>query len=757
MTTLPQTSPVRYTRPATSGVPSLAGSGGAMGGGPIAPGTSMTASDVFRVLRQNLWLILAALVLSAIVGVALHFYLLRYHPKYTSQGWVQVGVPTVFDPIGTIKVPGLSDTTIEYEQRTQVQLLRSDGLWSDVLSQANNPIRETAWFRQFEQKSASSRGGEGTDAASLAKDDLEDNFSVTPIPDSKLILVSMRAPRAEDAKAIVSAITDAHLENQRRINNNRNNNEAALRRQLLTNYRQQLQAKQRQMADQEARLGSDGVQGGLGRGTLTVAELNLSQLLSQQLDIQSKHTAAKASLASMERNINGGIDPPAVERMVQNNFEILRYRNNIDELRVQIRMTAMEHGEGHRLVKQLESQLAEWLTKLDERTREYRVQARAELMEMSQQEVQTLEEDLVRIEGRISQIREELASRTSALTDFLSTRAEIEDLKEITQDLEQQVNAFTTAQQATPHVTWAQEPRTPDRRSFPKLPIVLTVAMLGGLALSLGIAFLREMMDTSVRSPRDIARVGQMNLLGMVPHEDDDPQTQGVPLALAISQAPQSIIAEQFRQVRTRLQHTASLETTRSILVTSPGPGDGKTTVAANLAAGLALNGRRILLVDANFRRPDLHKVFGVGNDKGFANVLGTGASIESAVTKTSVPNLDLLASGPKLANATELLEGQGLNEFIDRALEEYDHVIFDSGPILVVSETVALAPRVDGVVTVVRARTNSRGLLQRMRDALRQLKAEHLGVVLNGVRAQAGGYYNRNIKTYYAYQNGEK
>src|SRR5213076_579846 len=130
--------------------------------------------------------------------------------------------------------------------------------------------------------------------------------------------------------------------------------------------------------------------------------------------------------------------------------------------------------------------------------------------------------------------------------------------------------------------------------------------------------------------------------------------------------------------------------------------------------------------------------------------------TLAQAAHHTSVPNLDVLPAGPKPGNATELLESQLLTDFIDKALEEYDHVIFDSGPMLFVSETVALAPRVDGVVTVVRARSNSRGLLQRMRDGLRQLKAEHLGIVLNAVRAQAGGYYTRNIKTYYAYQNGQ-
>jgi capsular exopolysaccharide synthesis family protein len=279
--------------------------------------------------------------------------------------------------------------------------------------------------------------------------------------------------------------------------------------------------------------------------------------------------------------------------------------------------------------------------------------------------------------------------------------------------------------------------------------------MVAGLFLSLGISFIREMMDTTVRSPRDIHRVGQMTLLGMIPHQDDDPQAAGVPLSTVIYSAPTSMMAEQFRQVRTRLQHSASLDTTRSILVTSPGPDDGKSVVAANLGAGLALNGRRILLVDANFRRPELHKIFELPNEVGLGSALNATENFESAIRQTKVPNLDVMTTGPKPANATELLESQLLIDFIERALEEYDHVIFDSGPMLFVSETVALAPRVDGVVTVVRASTNTRGLLQRLRDALRQLKAEHLGVVLNGVRSHGGGYYGRNIKTYYEYQNG--
>jgi capsular exopolysaccharide synthesis family protein len=283
----------------------------------------------------------------------------------------------------------------------------------------------------------------------------------------------------------------------------------------------------------------------------------------------------------------------------------------------------------------------------------------------------------------------------------------------------------------------------------------MTLSIALGLLLSLGIAFARETMDTTVRSPRDITRVGNLQLLGMVPHEDDDPQANGARLPLVIFEAPQSNIAEQLRQVRTRLQHAASLDTLRTIMITSPSPGDGKSTIAANLASGLALNGRRILLVDANFRRPAIHRIFNVSNDVGFSDVLNKVDLFAGAVQATQVPNLSILTTGPKPVNATELMESQLLADFIERSVEDFDHVIFDAGPLLLASETAALAPRVDGVVTVVRAQMNTRGLLQRLRDSLRQVKAEHLGVVLNAVRSQGGGYYRSHIRTYYDYQNG--
>jgi capsular exopolysaccharide synthesis family protein len=727
MTTLPQTTPIRLPRPGGTSQLSVP-TGSVNAPAQAGPGFQMTGGDVWRVIRANMWLIILFVLLSATAGYFINNYLEIHYSAWTANGWIRIlSAPEPSDSVHGSQMP--EGNTLIILQSTEVQLLKSERLLDNILKEADNPIRSTNWWKV-------TCGGDPQKAHQL----FAKNLVVNALPDSTLIKVSVTSTDQSDTPVLVSALVERAIQDEKgRI---RDETDADYKRinELKTRYEMLDRNKSlvlKDEAEELSRLGGD------TRGIITSKDVELSKQLERQLQLQTEKLTTDNALASFREKKDHGETPTRVYEMVEQDRDVLEYKNSVN-------------GANNPSSKQLQAQLTSYQNKLDDvraqKTQQYMNSMESELV-MQQQ---TVNQSLDDVNDRVSHLKADIADLSNKYNTYLIDREEETNDREFVkqyakelQDLDQMIR-----EQQYGTLAWAEKPLEPDVRSFPNLSTTMSSAVVIGLFLSLGIAFLREVTDTTVRSPRDIARVGQMNLLGMVPHEADDPQSSGARLPLVIFEAPHSMMAEQLRQVRTRLQHAASLDTTRSILVTSPGPGDGKSTIAVNLAAGLALNGRRILLVDANFRRPELHRIFGIGNEAGFSDVLNDVNAFSSTIRETSVPNLSVMASGPKPSNPTELLESQLLLDFIERALEEYDHVIFDSGPMLFVSESVALAPRVDGVVTVVKARTSSRGVLQRMRDGLRAVKAEHLGVVLNGVRSQAGGYYGRSIKTYYEYQS---
>jgi len=715
----------------------------------------MTPADIWRVLRANAWLIAGLLIFAIVAGYVINLFLLKKHARYTATAFVEVQPRTSMKLLNKGSADEYQDYTgLQIVQRTQANIMTGEGLISTVLGDPNSPIRNTDWAKQYVTKQLQADGTERDVFNSAgAKEDLLDRFSASPITDSALIKVEMSSPNPKDARDIVETVVNRHLEMQQQLRSN----QVLDRTTALNNLKIKFETKIRELQDRSNNRMMQLNIGAVGTpGRYTATDVELQSLLNKQIELQAAASALQVQYESIATMIQQGIDPPTVEEMVEQNATVSGYRNTIVAIDIEIR-AATSQGKDSRMIREMEIKRNAYQEELDKVRGERRVSVRNALLSQMQQSAQGAKEAVDTANKKIEQLKGVLGDLAIAMSDYLTIADELTNVRASLQDVKDQLESISSNTTQS-QVTWAQRPVIPDVPSFPKLWMVESVSIVLAVGIGLAIAFLREVMDTSIRSPRDIQRVGQMNLLGMIPHEDDDPQSAGVPLPLVIFQAPTSIMAEQYRQVRTRLQHAASLDATRSIIVTSPAPGDGKTTVAVNLAAGLALNGRKILLVDANFRRPDINRTFGVPNDVGFSNALASLDNFEGAIRSTQVPNLDIMATGPKPANATELMESQLFTDFVERALEEYDHVIFDTGPMLLVSETAAMAPRVDGVVSVVKAASNSRGLLQRMRDSLRQIKAEHLGVVLNGVKAQGGGYYGRNIRTYYEYQqtNGE-
>jgi capsular exopolysaccharide synthesis family protein len=754
MTTLPQTTAVRLPRsngqgqqqqlaPAISPGAGLAVYGGGAGGAG-AGASAMTAGDVWRVIRAHMWLILFMVVLAAVAGYGANYYLGQKYPRYKAVGLLLVS-PAVSTDLIHSKEKIDDSSILNVELKTQASGLQSESLLNKVLANDSTEIRKTAWFKRFPANQA---------GLAAAKDDFFDCYSVEPIPETRLVRVGFTYGEPKDCAVIVREMCDQHIKNEASRILDEGHEESQQLNALKARYKGAAAELEMKLNTLRSQVSSTG---GVVISRINTKESQLEMLRRERSTIDVNFKQAESMYKQIADQLAQGIDPPLVEQQVDQNGQLAQYKAYDLQAEDQYHTALEQLGPDHPRTMQAKRQAERHHQRAVDYEAEVRIKARNFILEQYKSSRDGLQVSRDQIDVQIEQVTQELGEVTDKMVRYYAYETDLkannDALKEVQGRLD--ILQMQQEQKLNGKVKWYNFPDIPTNRSFPQLKWSMTIAVAIGLVLALTIAFVREMTDTTVRSDRDITRMGQMALLGMVGDETQDPQAAGARLPLVIFDAPHSMTAEQLRQVRTRLQHAASLDTTRSILVTSPSPGDGKTTIACNLAAGLALNGRRILLVDGNFRRPEVHKVFGLGNERGFSDVLAGSIAFDEVVQETQVPNLSVMSSGPKPINATEMFESQLLIDFIERALEEFDHVIFDSGPMMVVSESQAMAPRVDGVVTVVRARSNSRGLLQRMRDTLRQIKAEHLGVVLNGVRAQGGGYYGRNIKAYYEYQNG--
>ncbi|WP_420810374.1 CpsD/CapB family tyrosine-protein kinase [Halobacillus ihumii] len=205
---------------------------------------------------------------------------------------------------------------------------------------------------------------------------------------------------------------------------------------------------------------------------------------------------------------------------------------------------------------------------------------------------------------------------------------------------------------------------------------------------------------------------------------------------------PKSPIAEQYRTIRANLQFASVDKELQSLLITSAGPSEGKSMTSANMAAVFAQQGKRVLLVDADLRKPTVHHSFRLNNTKGLSNFLVGRQTLKETTQITAVDNLDVLPSGPIPPNPSELLGSKAMHKLMMEARQTYDLIILDTPPVLAVSDSQVLAREVDGVMLVVRSGQTEFQAAERAKELLQQSKANLLGVVLNDREKKNSNYY---------------
>ena len=220
-----------------------------------------------------------------------------------------------------------------------------------------------------------------------------------------------------------------------------------------------------------------------------------------------------------------------------------------------------------------------------------------------------------------------------------------------------------------------------------------------------------------------------------------------------IKQNPKSPISEAFRTLRTNIQFSSIDKPIKSIVITSSGPGEGKSTVSVNIAATIAKSGKKVLLIDADLRKPTLHKLFHITNLEGLTNILVDDVNYTQFLHESKgIEGLDLIGSGPIPPNPAELVGSNKMKSFIDNMNSIYDMIILDTPPVGLVTDSALLSTIVDGTILVCSVGEADIVAAKRSKELLEKVKANILGVVLNKVPINGGGYYKYHYSYYYDY-----
>ena len=245
------------------------------------------------------------------------------------------------------------------------------------------------------------------------------------------------------------------------------------------------------------------------------------------------------------------------------------------------------------------------------------------------------------------------------------------------------------------------------------------------------------------------------NMLGLIPDAKEDPSGKSS-AELVVERSPTGLLSESYRQVRTAVLSKMDRRGYKTLVCVGAMPQSGTSTVVQNLATSLAFNGRSVLIIDANFRRPSQHRLMDVSNDLGLVDVLKDRQDFESVVHQHPDTSLSVLTTGQAVDAPPELLEGASFRGMLGQLEATYDLILIDAPPALLTSDSQLLSKHVDAIAAVVRAGSDKRGMLNRMLQQLDGQRADVLGVILSGVQSAAGGYFRKSYEEFYKYRQAE-
>jgi len=743
----------------------------AVGNGGIRPRpqganpAAMTPRDVFLIVRRHICLIVFGTFLGFLVGGSGWYLLQKYYPTYRAQAYIEVLPPGQTDPM-MIANPFMNKD-IQYQNRVSfTQLIKSRGNLNDLVNQ--DDVQSTQWFKSF------AKGRSKSERISKAADGLEDDFGVAAMRDASFISLSMRCHKAEEAKLIVDQMIDLFLRKQiagRRGDVGEKITSLMDRRDIvqgeLSDTEESLDAIRRVsgFADLEIR-------GGAYRNTL---EIKLDDLESSQNDLLLEMQELKGTIRSLERQATGIIeDTEQVERQVERDPIMRTLANQIAVRQSILAGMLTKFGDNHRAVKTSRTEIG--------RLKEERQLRKIEIAEQVRKaNLQDAKDALVALEDRriqLEELRQETSARKKqfdiAKVQYAKTVTIRDERKDVLNDIKEQIEKYRILQQdpESSKLQFVSYAALPMELSSPKWELYFPGGTMFGLMLGLGLAFLIEMLNDLIRTPRDVIKFLHIPLLGVIPDISEDDDLEGVKPCNVVSSAPFSMTSESYRRLRANLRLADQSEFANVWMIASGKAGEGKTSVAVNMAMSFVAEAKKVLLINTNFRRkPGLQAILQTPENQpdsskdGQSETESTPAlsaflqgrtAVDEIIRPCPAAGLDIIDAGQLPSNPAELLGGSRMEELIKDVRERYDNIIIDTPASLLVSDAKVVTKFVDGTILVFNAGITRRGVAMRTVREFREAKAGIIGGVLVAVKAMKGGYFREQSKSYRNYHKAQ-
>ncbi len=492
------------------------------------------------------------------------------------------------------------------------------------------------------------------------------------------------------------------------------------------------------------------------KGNITIQRTE--ELNRQFAEVQNERRTAEA-LFQRSREVPADELPPVLnDQTVQAlSRELSRQKQEAANLSAKYQPNYPAVKQVQEQVKQLEAQLAEAKARI------------VKNIETQFQVARKREEDL---RLTLSQSKGEAIQLNREAAEANLIKGKIETDRKNFDDLLQRLRQAEVESDFRPsNIRIVQAAEVPISPVKPNKMLNIGLSLIIGLALGVGLAFFLEYLNNTVNSAEDVEKIVQLPTLGAIPSLQSLAKNRmlgnlngssrkslslnPVNNELVSGHEPLSSFAESYRALRTSLLLSSAEHAPRTMLITSSHPAEGKTTIVANTAISLAQTGARVLVLDADMRRPRCHKILNVKNEFGLSTYLSRDIKFDTVIQEHEIPNLYVLPAGPVPPNPSELLSSIKLRILLSDLLDLFDHIVIDSPPVMHVTDALIISPFVDGVVIVVKGRHTPREAVMRAKQALLDVNAKIFGVVLNCVDLNAESYYY-NYKSSYLHNYAE-